>query len=205
MLHLKKKFTKLKMRRYRIYINVLVSHIVTQWFASHLFQNSFILYFQDFEISVKVRRRNEVEWLYEFGKASKSKSESDTSAQENVDEPKAKVPRYENAVSVDSKKKEVTNDTTMNGNGKTNGCGSYLPARKSSYENGELDFISVDWMSQWLDGGNPVPPIENAMLCCPHKKLAPPQPNSTPCLYRIIPTPLVFSHLGLKYPTKFTI
>lgn len=127
--------------------------------------------------------------MYEFGKSkvSNGKQDSDACEDEKVEEPKPKIARYDNETL-----NEGPCDSTKNGEPKSNGStGPELPLKKKTYESDEIDFVSVDWITQWLDPGNPVPPVENGMLTCDHKKLAPPLPNSNPCLYRIIPAPLV--------------
>ncbi|XP_021949612.1 ubiquitin carboxyl-terminal hydrolase 48 [Folsomia candida] len=50
-----------------------------------------------------------------------------------------------------------------------------------------MNFISSEWLQQWLDPVNPPPPMENKTLCCEHGKLAPPSPNVTVCPYKVIP------------------
>lgn len=55
----------------------------------------------------------------------------------------------------------------------------------------DLEFIPVDWMTQWLDPDNPVPPLETELLLCSHKKLRPPSPTSSHCLYRAVPKSFV--------------
>lgn len=165
---------------------------------------------QDFEISVKLRRRREVEWLYEFGKSknastSNGKRSSDSSDAENIGEPKPKIARYDDGSKEGPCDSTNSEDIKLNGNGNSV---SDIPPKKIAYESDEIDFVSVDWISQWLDPGNPVPPVENGMLMCEHKKLAPPLPNSVPCLYRIVPSPLVFNltilFQRIQYEIKFT-
>lgn len=169
--------------------------------------------FQDFELAVRNQRKKEVQWLYGFGKSTVD-AKTEDSGIESSEEPKQKMPRFDSEVTSkqadlannlkhemsDANHREENNyDSSSKSNGisdpnsKSNGLGTEVSTLPPKGKNSQfaIDFVSVDWISQWLDPGNPVPPVENAMLLCEHKKLAPPAPNTTPCLYRIVPSPLV--------------
>lgn len=67
-----------------------------------------------------------------------------------------------------------------------------------------MNFISSEWLQQWLDPVNPPPPMENKTLCCEHGKLAPPSPNVTVCPYKVIPESFVSTYFYYYFKTIIT-
>lgn len=56
------------------------------------------------------------------------------------------------------------------------------PTRPPSLPGCPYDFVSLDWLQQWLDEATPPKPIDNSASLCPHGKL---HPDKIPTVKRV--------------------